>query len=124
MNKSSKLFLTLLVISAIFDVVFLFNKEINTINLSNSFFFTSIIFLSIGFYSFVLKKGAFSGFTHSLRRIKHLMFRPSNTYEGPKTYYEQYMLDIDKRKEYTFYRQLIVVGLINFLVSIIFTYII
>ena len=124
MARKSRLFIIPIIISVILNIVFLINKEINSHNLSNSFFFTSIIYLSIGGYSFVLKKGAFSGISHSLRRIKHLIFHPTAEFEGPQTYHDKYLYDLEKRKENQLYLTLLLIGLGNLIVAIIFTYLV
>ena len=111
-----------LIISVIFTALFLINKELNAHNLSNAFFFTSIIYLSISGYSFVMKMGLFSGFSYSIKRLKHIIFRPTHEYEGTSSIYDQYRHDIEKRKEYKLYITIFFVGLINLIIAIYFTY--
>ena len=124
MIKKLRLYIIPIIISLIFNIIFLINKDINSHNLSDSFFITSIIFISIGSYSYILRKGAFSGLSHSLRRIKHLLFTPKAEFEGPQTYHDKYIYDIEKRKENKLYLTLLLIGIVDLVIAIIFTYVV
>ena len=124
MLKKYSIYLIPVLIGIVINIIFMINKEWNSLNLSDSFFITSIIFLSVGGYSYILKKGAFSGLAHSYNRLKHIILRPKEEYKGPSTYYEKYMEDLEKRKENRFYKTLLVIGLIELILAFVFTYLV
>lgn len=122
MSKNFKVIIVTIIISVVINILLLLNHDINNVSLSNSFFTTSVILLTISGYSYVAAKGLFSTFAYSISKAKHRLTRPNEPYDGPSTLYEYREKLSEKSSKPVLGITLVCIGLIELLLAIIMTY--
>lgn len=126
MKQKKKQYLICITISLLLSLsVFLFQIKESTYNgewsklLSDAFFVSSVVFISVFLLSWISNDGFFDIFSYSFKKFGARIFRKNPKYTNvPKTFYEYRLLKHEEKPASVGY--LGWVGLANLLLSILF----